>query len=72
MSAIASRFDAGMVSSAIKAFWDFSSYDLSRLGLVYHSRRNVDKQQLFESVFADLVNVFDADDSLPHIYCEAS
>ena len=54
--------------------WDFSGNDLSRLGLVYHSRRNTDKQQLFESVFADLISVFDtldADHCLPDIYCEA-
>ena len=63
-----------MVSSAVKALWDFSGHDLFRLGLMYHSRRNTDKQQLFESVFADLINIFDtldADNSLPDIYCEA-
>ena len=73
-SVIASRFDAATVSLAVKALWEFSGNDLSRLGLVYHSRRNTDKQQLFESVFADLINVFDtldADHCLPDIYCEA-
>ena len=57
-----------MLSSAIKALWDFSGPDLSRLGLTYQSRRNADKQQLFESIFADLVSTFetlDADDVLP-------
>ena len=73
-SAIATRFDTGVLSSAIKALWDFSGPVLSRLGLTYQSRRNADKQQLFESVFADLVSAFetlDADDLLPDIYCEA-
>ena len=73
-SAIATRFDTGVLSSAIKALWDFSGPDLSRLGLTYQSRRNADKQQLFESIFADLVSAFetlDADDVLPDIYCEA-
>ena len=63
-----------MISSAVRVLWDFSGHDLSRLGLVYHSRRNADKQQFFDSVFADLISVFDtldADDSLPDIYCEA-
>ena len=46
-SAIASWFDAGVVSLAVRALWDFSGNDLSRLGFVYHSRRNTDKQQLF-------------------------
>ena len=73
-SALASRFDAGVVSSAVRALWDFSGSDLSRLGFVYHSRRNSDKQQLFESVFSDLIIAFDTldgDDSLPDIYCES-
>lgn len=55
----------------MKAMWDFSGNDLSRLGLVYHSHRNTDKQQLFESIFADLISVFDtlnADHCLPDIY----
>ena len=73
-SALAARFDTGALSSAIKALWDFSGPDLSRLGLAYQSRRNADKQQLFESLFADLVSAFevlDADDIIPDIYCEA-
>ena len=73
-SAVAARFDTGVPSSAIKALWDFSGPDLSRLGLAYQSRRNADKQQLFESLVADLVSVFevlDADDVIPDIYCEA-
>ena len=40
----------------------------------YESHRNADKQQLFESIFADLVSAFEAldvDDVLPDIYCEA-
>ena len=72
-SAVASRFEA-VVSSAVKALWDFSGQDLSRLGLVYHSRRNADKQQLFECVFADLISIFDTldgDDSLHDMCCEA-
>ena len=63
-----------MLSSAIKALWDFSGPDLSRLCLTYQSRRNADKQQLFESPFADLVSAFEvlnADDVIPDIYCEA-
>ena len=75
-SAIATWFDTGVLSSAIKALWDFSGPDLSRLGLTYQSHRNADKQQLSESLFADLVSAFetlDADDVLPDtdIYCEA-
>ena len=46
-SAIAARFDTGVPSSAIKALWDFSGPDLSRLGLAYQSHRNADKQQLW-------------------------
>ena len=73
-SAIATWFDTGALSSAIKALWDFPGPDLSRLGLTYQSHRNADKQQLFESLFADLVSAFetlDADDVIPDIYCEA-
>ena len=71
---VVTRFDTGVLSSAIMALWDFSGPDLSRLGLPYQSCWNADKQQLFESVFADLVSAFetlDADDVLPDIYCEA-
>ena len=46
-SAIAARFDTGVPSSAIRALWDFSGPDLSRLGLAYQSHRNADKQQLW-------------------------
>ena len=71
-SALATQFDTGVLSSAIKALWDFSGSDLS--SLTYQSHRNADKQQLFESIFADLDSAFetlDADDVLPDIYCDA-
>ena len=72
---VASKFNVGMVSSALKALWDHAGDDLSRLGLVYHNRRNADKYQLFECVFTDLVSAFetlDGEDTLPDIYCEAN
>ena len=56
---VASKFNVGMVSSALKALWDHAGDDLSRLGLVYHNRRNADKYQLFECVFTDLVSAFE-------------
>ena len=71
----AARFDTGALSSDVKALWDFSGPDLSRLGLAHQSCRNTDKQQLFGSLFADLVSAFevlDADDVIPDIYCELS
>ena len=73
--ALASRFDASMMSAALKMLWDFSRVDLSRLGFVYQNRRNTDKKVLFDSVFSDLVRAFetlDTEDALPDLYCEAN
>jgi len=68
------RFEPSHISTSVKLLYNYCKDNLRRLGFTLQVRRSSDRRQLFDSVYADLINAFnllDGDDCLPLVYTEA-
>ena len=67
-------FSSDGVETAKKLLWDHCECDLLSAGLLFHSRRDSDKQSSLAANLDDILQVFDSLDSsdlIPHMFCEA-